>query len=115
MKKVYLDFLSVSHSLESLSKDMSKLDATEKYLLQCIALRNYQGKNLKVTEAMSLSKVASPATIHRKLKNLINLGFITQEFEEANRRTKYLVPTNLTDKYFTSLGVAMRESMSSLN
>lgn len=62
-------------------------------LLNEIAVRNLEGKTITVTEAMTISTIASPATIHRKLDELRDVGLIEQIFEGKNRRTKFLVPT----------------------
>lgn len=113
MPNFYVNFLSAAHLFESSTNPVCKLNEKEKHLLQCIALRSEEGKCMTVTEAMSLSNVASPATIHRKLKNLLSLGFVSHKTHGPNRKTKYLVPTKFTDKYYASLGVAMCESMSS--
>jgi len=111
MKSVYLRFLSVAHALDGEYEHVSKLDETAKYLLQEIALRHHEGKSMNVTEAMSLKRVASQATIHRKLVNLLELGLIEQLFEGKNRRTKYLVPTKLAESYFDKIGKAIKNTL----
>jgi DNA-binding MarR family transcriptional regulator len=89
------------------------VDETAKHLLQLIALRQAQGNALTVTEAMAMSEVASPATIHRKLDVLREAGLIAQVFEGKNRRTKYLVPTEAADAYFAKLGQVMSKAVAS--
>jgi predicted transcriptional regulator len=111
MKSIYLEFLSLAHDLENGSKEISKLDATERYLLQTVVLCDHEGKALKITDAMSLRNIASPATIHRKLKRLINLGLVRQDYEGSDRRTKYLIPTNVTLTYIESVGKAMADTL----
>lgn len=108
MKKTYLRFLSLVHAIDS--APLSALDETAKYLLQLIVLRHAQGKALTVTEAMGMTAVASPATIHRKLDTLREAGLVIQTFEGRNRRTKYLTPTDATDAYFAKLGQVMSEA-----
>jgi len=111
MRKTYLRFLSLAHALES--APVSDLDETAKHLLQLIVLRHMQGNALTVTEAMALSTVASPATIHRKLNALLDAGMVTQVFEGKNRRTKYLTPTAAADAYFAALGDVMAKAAAS--
>ena len=65
---------------------------------------------LTVTEAMSLAAVASPATIHRKLDVLREIGMIDTFFEGKNRRTKYLCPTPQAEKYFSQVGDVMHQA-----
>lgn len=60
---------------------------------------------------MSLSSIASPATIHRKLDDLREAGLIEQTFEGNNRRTKYLSPTSLANSYFSSVGEVMQKAL----
>jgi Fe2+ or Zn2+ uptake regulation protein len=82
-------------------------------LLDVIGLRNDQKKPLTVTEAMSLDHIASPATIHRKLDQLRELGMIDTVFEGKNRRTKYLVPTKVAADYFANMGKAVQQAIAS--
>ena len=60
---------------------------------------------------MALNAIASPATIHRKLDQLRELGMIDTVFEGKNRRTKYLVPTQAADAYFDKLGKVLGEAL----
>jgi DNA-binding MarR family transcriptional regulator len=108
MKKTYLRFLSLVHALDNTT--MSSLDETAKHLLQLIMLRYVKGQALTVTEAMSMSTVASPATIHRKLNVLLDAGLVTQVFEGNNRRTKYLTPTAAAETYFAELSDVMAKA-----
>lgn len=43
---------------------------------------------------MMLNEIASPATMYRKLTNLLDARLIEKVFEGKNRRTKYLAPTH---------------------
>ena len=110
MKKTYIRFLSLVHVLDSTSTHVSNLDQTAKQLLNVIVLRHAQDKPLNVTDAMALSAIASPATIHRKLDDLRESGLIDQVFEGKDRRTKYLVPTPNADEYFAELGNLMQKA-----
>jgi DNA-binding MarR family transcriptional regulator len=113
MKNVYLRFLALSNVINVASTQLSKVDQTAKQLLQVIALRHEQGKAMTVSEAMEMASIASPATIHRKLDDLRESGLIEQTFVGKNRRTKYLVPTKVADKYFTNLGEMMKQTLTS--
>ena len=59
-------------------------------VLEVIAIRALANTPLTITELMAMSEIASPATIHRKLTQLINLGYVVQAHVGNNRRTKYL-------------------------
>ena len=103
MSRNYLRFLALAQAID-LSAEFADVDEAAKQLLIYIALRHFQGKSITVTEAMGLKAIASPATIHRKLDVLLKVGLITKVFENNNRRTKYLQPTNIAEEYFAKLG-----------
>ena len=65
---------------------------------------------LAVTEAMTLSHIASPATIHRKLNELVAAGLVTHEYRDNNRRTKYLMPTKRAWEHYEHQSFAIREA-----
>jgi DNA-binding MarR family transcriptional regulator len=113
MKEIYLRFIALSQALEGSSSQVSSVDETAKQLLKVIASKHSQDKTMTVTDAMALTEIASPATIHRKLDDLREAGLIDQVFAENNRRTKYLIPTKDADKHFASLGDVMKQSLAS--
>jgi len=85
------------------------MDLTERALLDVIASCSVE--QLTVTEAMSLNLIASPATLHRKLDNLRNAGWIYQECRDGNRRTKYLVAAPKALAEYEKLNKAIREAV----
>lgn len=97
----YFRFLSYSHGI------FESMDLTERALLDVIA--QCDDDKLTVTEAMSLANIASPATIHRKLDNLRKAGWITLDYREPDRRTKYLEPTAGAWTEYIKLDFAVRE------
>jgi DNA-binding MarR family transcriptional regulator len=109
-KQVYMRFLSILHALEG-RDEIPPMDLDAKKLLEVIAVRHEQKKPLTVTEAMALGNIASPATIHRKLDQLRDMGMVTSVFDGHNRRTKYLVPTDAAHSYFNSVGQAMTDAL----
>jgi Fe2+ or Zn2+ uptake regulation protein len=108
-KQIYLRFLNLIHALDG-GDQAPAMDLDAKKLLEVIFVRFAEQKALTVTEAMSLNNIASPATIHRKLDQLRELGMIDTVFEGKNRRTKYLVPTQAAHAYFDQIGQAMRQA-----
>lgn len=103
---IYLRFINLTHAVSSEWEDAG-IDLLALRLLEAIALAHNQGAPLTVTDAMALNAIASPATMHRKLTRLIEGGLIEQTFAGKNRRTKYLVLTKNSDKYFEKLGNAI--------
>ena len=112
-KQIYMRFLNLLHSLEG-GAQAPAMDLEAKKLLEVIAVRHAQQKPLTVTEAMALAYIASPATIHRKLDPLRELGMVDSVFEGSNRRTKYLIPTQVAHDYFDQVGQAMQEAIKTL-
>ena len=107
---IYLRFLTLLHTIEG-KGELPSLDLDAKKLLETIAVRHAQGKPLTVTEAMAMAHIASPATIHRKLDVLREIGMIDTQFEGSNRRTKFLVPTPQAAQYFQTHSKAMDQAL----
>ncbi|MSQ65715.1 MAG: hypothetical protein EXR37_05120 [Limnohabitans sp.] len=69
-------------------------DIDAQVLLMRVAMANDKKQPLNVTQAMNLKNIGSPAMLHRKINDLLNLNMIELVFEGSNRRTKYLLPTS---------------------
>jgi Fe2+ or Zn2+ uptake regulation protein len=108
--QIYLRFLTLLQTIEG-KGEIPSLDLDAKKLLETIAVRNEQGKPLTVTEAMAMAHIASPATIHRKLDLLREIGMIDTHFEGTNRRTKFLVPTQQATQYFQTHSKVMNQAL----
>ena len=108
MTPLYLQFLS--HSADIHPSKGSNLDFTAEKLLEIIGCCHFH-EPLTVTEAMELAEIGSPATIHRKLDDLLTAGLIYHAYEGSNRRTKYLQITPKTIGYFSLLSEAMVTAM----
>ena len=108
-QSVYLRFLSLLHAIEG-KGELPNLDLDAKRLLEVIGVQHSQGKPLTVSDAMAMTQIASPATIHRKLDVLREIGMIDTHFEGKNRRTKYLCPTPQAEKYFSQVGAVMQQA-----
>jgi DNA-binding MarR family transcriptional regulator len=86
------------------------LDASTKQLLDEIALFQQNGKDMTVTELMNLDHIASPATLHRKFTQLLNLGLVDAVFKDRNRRTKYVLLTADGLAYFKAIERAFEQA-----
>ena len=107
--QVYLRFLNLLHTLEGAGQ-MPDIDADSRKLLELIALKHNQQNPLTISEAMALGHIASPATIHRKLDQLRELGMIDSHYEGTNRRTKYLKTTDKAQEYFSTVGSLIHQA-----
>jgi hypothetical protein len=110
MKSTYLRYLAMARTVHESDTHLTAVDETGKRLLEVIALSHAENRPLTVSAAMALEPIASPGTIHRKLDLLRELGLINQIFQGDNRRTKYLVPTPVTDAYFDNLGQVLAKA-----
>jgi DNA-binding MarR family transcriptional regulator len=106
LASAYLRLIQVIHHLES-QGPFQRLDAQSVRLLEIITVAHMEDRSMTVSAAMKLSSIASPASIHRKLEQLRMAGLITHEFNEGNRRTKYLAPTPLALKHFDTVSSEM--------
>ena len=113
MSQLYLRFLRLAQVVETQNTSVSDIDSNALLLLNEITLQHLAEKPLSVTQAMALKKLASPATLHRKLDELREAGLIEQIFVGKNRRTKYLVPTKDAHSYFAKLSKAIMSAVNS--
>lgn len=107
IKSNYMKLIEIRQKIDS----KTNLSVDEKNLLEIIAMRSYKGQPLKVMDAMSLSDVASPATIHRRLDNLEFKGFITRNNISGDIRSKHLIPTKRAILYFQKIDSAIEKVM----
>ena len=113
MNDLYLRFLRIVQTLDGRKNITTNIDVTALQLLNEIAVQHFDGKTLTVSQAIALKKIASPATLHRKLDELREAGLIEQSFQGKNRRTKYLVPTKEADSYFAEISKAIMNAVDS--
>ena len=106
LASAYLRLIQVVHRLES-QGPFQRLDAETVRLLETITVAHFEGQAMTVSGAMQLSRIASPASIHRKLEQLRIASLITHEFNEGNRRTKYLAPTVQSLKHYDQLSAEL--------
>lgn len=83
-------------------------DLTAIKLLEVIALAESTNNPIQVTHLMNCQHIASPATIHRKMTQLLDANLIEQKFVGKNRRTKYLIVTDLANQYFEKRGALLK-------
>ena len=93
--------------------DAPLLDANENALLEAIALRWFEQKPMTVREAIGLSNLGSPATLHKRITRLRNRDLV-QTFSQADdKRAKFLVPTEKSLAMFNDYGKKMNAALTS--
>lgn len=113
MKRVkvscYMRFLALCHSLDHSSNQ--RVDQMAVRLLEEVALAECRQLPLTVSQSMGLRQIASPATIHRKLQDLVKAGLVEFRFPETNRRTKHIHPTKAAKAYFEKRAALLMKSV----
>ncbi len=107
LANAYLRFLQLARAVEALP-DGQSMDANESALLEAVVLRWHAGQPMTVREAINLSDLGSPATLHKRITRLRQKELLSAHSEEGDRRAKYLVPTQQALDYFHHLGQTMQ-------
>jgi len=106
---VYLRFLNLMQAIRELPS-FPHVDPVEERLLNALASIWHSGARVTVLEAMALSVDVSPTTLHRRLKSLRSKGLLALETDSSDTRIKYVVATDLTNDYFSTLGRCLNEA-----
>ncbi len=96
---LYIKFLSLEQAVE-----FPALDPLEERLLNYLAVAWYSDKKMTVLETMKATPNFSSSTVHRRLKTLRKKGLIALDVDQIDNRIKYIVHTDLTNRYFTQIG-----------
>ena len=97
--------------LAILEKSNRRLDLnnTDVLILNTIAKANDARRTLYVKDLLSLKEVASQATIHGRLKHLVDSKLITLKSNKADGRLKEVVLTKLARKRYEILSKAIED------
>jgi len=106
-REMYVRFLRETQSFDS-TKQLVDIDATGQKVLELLAIASDSSQPMNVGQAMSAKWIASPATLHRKISDLINAGYVASIYVGKNRRNRFLVPTDKADEFFSQMGSSMR-------
>ena len=99
-------FLQLARSVQQLP-DAPQLDANEKALLEEIVLRWFENRVMTVREAIGLSHLGSPATLHKRITRLRQKDLLKTFNQTEDKRAKYLIPTDKTIALFGDFGKKM--------
>ena len=105
----YLRFLQLARVIKALPEGM-EMDANESALLHAVVLRWYEQRPMTVREAIALSNLGSPATLHKRVTRLREKEMLSTLNLEGDRRAKFLIPTERTLGYFNNLGQSMQQA-----
>lgn len=104
----YLRFLQLARAIQALPDGM-EMDANEEALLQEVVLRWFENTPMTVREAIGLTVLGSPATLHKRITRLRQKEMLNTLNLEGDRRAKFLIPTTRTLQYFSHLGESMQQ------
>ena len=105
-------FLQLARAVQQLP-DAPQLDANEKALLEEIVLRWYENRVMTVREAIGLTQLGSPATLHKRITRLRQKDLLKTFNQPDDKRAKYLIPTDKTMTLFDDFGKRMNTAVSS--
>jgi DNA-binding MarR family transcriptional regulator len=101
----YFKYLAI---LEKSNRQLD-LNNTDVLILNTIAKANDARSILYVKDLLSLKEVASQATIHGRLKHLVDSKLITLKSNKADGRLKEVVLTKLARKRYEILSKAIED------
>jgi hypothetical protein len=108
----YMRFLQLAKSVQALP-DGPQLDANAKALLEEIALSWFENRVMTVREAIGLTHLGSPATLHKRITRLRQKDLLKTFNQPEDKRAKYLIPTDQTIAMFRDFGKKMNSAISS--
>ncbi len=108
LQKTYLRFVELLQVMKG-SPDFPDLDEIDQNLLNQIASLFFEGKPLLVGDLIFSNKIASAATLHRRLSRLLKVDLI-RHGSDADGRKKYLELTPKSCDYFSKLGKCVRDA-----
>lgn len=112
LASAYFRFLQLARAVQALPGG-ALLDANESALLEAVVLRWHEGQAMTVREAIHLTDLGSPATLHKRITRLRNKDLLSAYSEPGDRRAKFLIPTEQALDYFDRLGQSMQQVQTS--
>jgi DNA-binding MarR family transcriptional regulator len=109
---VYLRFLQLAKAIQSLPES-PLLDANENALLEAIAVHWFEERPMTVREAIGLTHLGSPATLHKRITRLRAKDLVQTFNQTDDKRAKYLIPTDKTLAMFSDYGKKIRSVVAS--
>ena len=103
-KNLYLKFQVESQKIHA------HFSEYEKQILHAIFLRDSQ-KPYRVQDILEMQSIASQATLHKALKNLVELNYLALNESKIDGRTKFVIATKKANKLLDKLDALLRASV----
>lgn len=107
MIQAFLNFLAA----QAADKARLELSANQVALLEYIFKESATGRVLQVGDLITLSELASPATLHNALKALIAKKLLASKTAKADLRYKEIVLAPAGKQYFARLEAAIAQTV----
>jgi hypothetical protein len=104
--KKYFDYLAI---LDKSNRQLD-IDAIDELLLNVIAKASYEEQALNVKDLLKLKEIASQATIHGRLKQLVAKKLIVLNEDKVDGRVKEVMLTKLAYKRYELLSKAIEKA-----
>lgn len=85
------------------------MTAEEDQLLRSLLIRWNEARNIPVSEIMNSMTGASAATAYRRLISLRDKGMVQLRVDKADRRVKFVDPTELAQDYADRLNLGLKQ------
>jgi hypothetical protein len=103
LSTAYFRFLQVARVIQSETL-LNNLDVNTLAFLEAITLSWFEGKPLTISQAIGLSELGSPATLHKRLAKLRENDLVITQSIEGDTRSKLIIPSEKSMNYFDRLG-----------
>lgn len=105
----YIRFLHILDGLDRINPGRA-LDSFEEKILNQICLKYVRGEKLLVGELIAFNHVASQATLHGRIKNLVTMGYAQLTQDKKDRRKKTVLPTIKARKYYEKISTCLERA-----
>ena len=101
----YLRFIKLLESIDT----FSLIDPLETLIIRKLYMHWSHNEQVLVSDFMQFNKIASSATLHRKLHRLVDLKILKFQPNPNDARLKYIVPTAKLEKDLLKLNLIFKK------
>ena len=105
--------LRIKHIIAAVEGEtaLGRCDRVEREMLDYLLDRQISGNAALVTELIAESKIASPASLHRRIAHLIDLELVAIERDPVDHRRKRLVLTKAAIKAYNKMSDQVNQTV----
>ena len=102
---LYLRFKGLANAVQK--GNGTDIDPIALQMLEAITSAHAADNSMRVSDVLELSELASYVTLHKKLEQLKQQGYVEVEQREGDHRSRYIVPSANAILLFDELGRAL--------